>query len=62
MAFYLDRQTYNAVGLSLIMSFLKQIQTNIAVFGAFGNDNAPLARQLTLPFTLNYKSFTNSKQ
>jgi hypothetical protein len=30
MAFHLDRQTYNAVGLSLIMSFSNKYEANIA--------------------------------
>ncbi|MBE0393306.1 transporter [Flavobacterium sp. PL002] len=41
---YLDRQTYNAFGLKFNYEFSKdKYGANIATFGAFGNDNAPLA-------------------
>lgn len=41
---YLDRQTYNAVGLKFNYEFsADKYGANIAAFGAFGNNNAPLA-------------------
>jgi len=41
---YLDRQTYNAVGLKYNYEFSPdKYGANISAFGAFGNDNAPLA-------------------
>lgn len=41
---YLDRQTYNAVGLKFNYEFsANKYGANIAAFGAFGNNNAPLA-------------------
>lgn len=41
---YLDRQTYNAVGLKFNYEFSpNKYGANIAAFGAFGNNNAPLA-------------------
>lgn len=44
---YLDRQTYNAFGLKFNYEFKKdKFGANAAVFGAFGNDNAPLAPSL----------------
>ncbi|MGA9638634.1 hypothetical protein [Flavobacterium sp.] len=46
---YLDRQTYNALGLKLNYEFKpNQFGANFSVFGAFGNDNAPLAPSLNL--------------
>ncbi len=46
---YLDRQTYNAVGLKLNYEFKpEKFGANFSVFGAFGNDNAPLAPSLNL--------------
>jgi hypothetical protein len=46
------RQTYNAVGLK----FFCKCTANIAVF-MLSEMTTHLVRQLTLPFTLNYKSF-----
>jgi hypothetical protein len=44
---YLDRQTYNALGLKFNYEFKQdKFGANVAVFGAFGNDNAPLAPSL----------------
>jgi hypothetical protein len=41
---YLDRQTYNAIGLKFNYEFsANKYGANIAGFGAFGNDNAPLS-------------------
>ncbi|WPR70694.1 hypothetical protein SLW70_12215 [Flavobacterium sp. NG2] len=46
---YLDRQTYNAMGLKLNYEFTPdKFGANFSVFGAFGNDNAPLAPSLNL--------------
>lgn len=46
---YLDRQTYNAMGLKFNYEFKpEKMGVNIAVFGAFGNDNAPLAPSLNI--------------
>jgi hypothetical protein len=46
---YLDRQTYNAIGLKFNYEFSKnKYGANIATFGAFGNDNAPLAPSINL--------------
>ena len=46
---YLDRQTYNAVGLKLNYEFSQdKFGANFSAFGAFGNDNAPLAPSLNL--------------
>jgi hypothetical protein len=39
---YLDRQTYNAVGLKFNYEFYQSKYANISVFGTLGNDNAPL--------------------
>ncbi|WP_366183498.1 hypothetical protein [Flavobacterium ovatum] len=44
---YLDRQTYNALGAKFNYEFKQdKFGANVAVFGAFGNDNAPLAPSL----------------
>lgn len=41
---YLDRQTYNAFGLKFNYEFSPdKYGANISTYGAFGNDNAPLA-------------------
>jgi hypothetical protein len=41
---YLDRQTYNALGLKFNYEFsTNKYGANIAAFGAFGNNNVPLA-------------------
>ena len=46
---YLDRQTYNAMGLKFNYEFKpEKMGINMAVFGAFGNDNAPLAPSLNI--------------
>ncbi|MCW2118413.1 transporter [Flavobacterium sp. 7A] len=46
---YLDRQTYNALGLKFNYEFKQdKFGANFAVFGAFGNENAPLAPSLNL--------------
>jgi hypothetical protein len=51
VAFYLDRQTYNAVGLKFNYEFYQsKYEANISVFGTLGNDNAHLLRLLTLDF------------
>jgi hypothetical protein len=56
VAFYLDRQTYNAVGLKFNYEFYQsKYKANISVFGTLGNDNAPLAPSSTLTFKQNYK-------
>ncbi|TDD95545.1 hypothetical protein [Flavobacterium cellulosilyticum] len=48
-ASYLDRQTYNAVGLKLNYEFKKdKLGVNFSTFGAFGIDNAPLAPTFNL--------------
>lgn len=48
---YLDRQTYNAIGLKGNYEFKKdKYGANLAVFGATGIDNAPLAPTLNLGF------------
>lgn len=46
---YSDRQTYNALGLKLNYEFKpEKFGANFSFFGAFGNDNAPLAPSLNL--------------
>lgn len=46
---YLDRQTYNAMGLKFNYEFKpEKMGANFALFGAFGNDNAPLAPSLNI--------------
>ncbi len=46
---YLDRQTYNAIGLKGNYEFKKdKLGANLAVFGATGIDNAPLAPTFNL--------------
>lgn len=46
---YLDRQTYNALGLKFNYEFSpNKYGANIAAFGAFGNNNAPLAPTINL--------------
>lgn len=46
---YSDRQTFEAVGLKLNYEFLQdKMGVNFSVFGAFGNNNAPLAPSLNL--------------
>jgi hypothetical protein len=46
-ASYLDRQTYNALGLKINYEFVKdKFGANFSAFGAFGNNNAPLAPSL----------------
>jgi Putative MetA-pathway of phenol degradation len=46
---YIDRQTYNALGLKLNYEFLKdKFGLNFSAFGAFGNKNAPLAPSINL--------------
>jgi len=46
---YLDRQTYNAIGLKANYEFLKdKFGANFAAIGATGIDNAPLAPTLNL--------------
>lgn len=46
---YIDRQTYNAFGLKLNYEFLKdKFGANFSAFGAFGNQNAPLAPSINL--------------
>ncbi|WP_418263053.1 hypothetical protein [Flavobacterium faecale] len=48
---YLDRQTYNALGLKYNYEFKPNyLGANIAIFGAFGNDNVPLAPSINLSF------------
>ncbi len=48
-ASYLDRQTYNALGLKFNYEFKKdKFGANFATFGAFGNNNAPLAPSFNL--------------
>jgi hypothetical protein len=45
----LDRQTYNAFGLKLNYEFTKdKFGANFSGFGAFGNNNAPLAPSINL--------------
>jgi hypothetical protein len=45
----LDRQTYNALGLKLNYEFTQdKFGVNLSAFGAFGNNNAPLAPSLNL--------------
>jgi hypothetical protein len=45
----LDRQTYNALGLKLNYEFTQdKLGANFSAFGAFGNDNAPLAPSFNL--------------
>jgi hypothetical protein len=46
---YPDRQTYNALGLKLNYEFTQdKLGANFSVFGAFGNQNAPLAPSINL--------------
>ena len=46
---YLDRQTYNAIGLKVNYEFIKEkFGANFAAIGATGIDNAPLAPTLNL--------------
>ncbi|MBF2709611.1 transporter family protein [Flavobacterium soyangense] len=46
---YLDRQTFDALGLKLNYEFKKdKFGVNFSTFGAFGIDNAPLAPTLNL--------------
>jgi hypothetical protein len=46
---YLDRQTYNAVGVKFNYEFnANKYGANIGAFGAFGNNNAPLAPTINL--------------
>ncbi|AWG22531.1 hypothetical protein FFWV33_13840 [Flavobacterium faecale] len=46
---YLDRQTYNALGIKFNYEFKQdKFGANFAVFGAFGNDNAPLAPSINI--------------
>jgi len=46
---YLDRQTFNAIGLKANYEFVKdKFGANFATFGATGIDNAPLAPTLNL--------------
>ena len=46
---YLDRQTYNAIGLKANYEFIKdKFGANLAVIGATGIDNAPLAPTVNL--------------
>ena len=46
---YLDRQSYNAIGLKANYEFTKnKFGANIAAIGATGIDNAPLAPTLNL--------------
>ncbi|MBC5838878.1 transporter family protein [Flavobacterium muglaense] len=46
---YLDRQTYNAVGLKFNYEFIQnKYGANFSTFGAFGNNNAPLAPSINL--------------
>lgn len=48
---YLDRQTFNAIGLKANYEFTKdKFGVNFAAFGATGIDNAPLAPTLNLSF------------
>jgi hypothetical protein len=48
---YLDRQTYNAVGLKFNYEFYQsKYEANISVFGTLGNDNATLAPSINLDF------------
>lgn len=48
---YLDRQTYNAIGFKRNYEFIKEkYGANLAVFGATGIDNAPLAPSFNLGF------------
>lgn len=46
---YTDRQTYNAVGLKTNYEFTKdKFGVNFSIFGAFSNDNVPLAPSLNI--------------
>ena len=46
---YLDRQTYNAIGLKVNYEFKKdKFGANFAAIGATGIDNAPLAPTLNI--------------